>query len=204
MKVIYVDGTLKAVDSLTDTDLQSLASRLVSQEIYHCCSIMVSELYSHPDYTDTILEFSCKPYELEPEEAANECDWYSWADYQRHGKFDENDLREQLLEHEYDYKDRANLFYEVTNAGIITIFQYDSYEECCAGESIDLDTDEYIEACEHWIVSSWLASRLTERGQMVGELFDFDIWGRTTTGQAICLDYVIQSIAVESYSFEQE
>ena len=53
------------------------------------------------------------------------------------------------------------------------------------------------EVLEHWAVSSWLAVKLQEKGETVGELFDFTIWGRCTSGQAIGSDGVIQEIAAE-------
>jgi hypothetical protein len=55
--------------------------------------------------------------------------------------------------------------------------------------------DDPIEAYEHWIVSDWLAERLAEKGEITGELLGLTLWGRTTTGQAICLDGVIREIA---------
>ena len=52
------------------------------------------------------------------------------------------------------------------------------------------------EALEHWIVSDWLADKLEERGEMVIRDFKgLTIWGRTTSGQHISLDYVIQKIS---------
>lgn len=57
------------------------------------------------------------------------------------------------------------------------------------------------EAFEHWLVSRWLGKRLQEKGEMV--IFDFlglgAIWGRTTTGQAIYSDEVIEEIYKENY-----
>lgn len=50
------------------------------------------------------------------------------------------------------------------------------------------------EPFEHWIVSSWLAERLAERGALVGEWCDLHIWGRETTEQAIILDGIISEI----------
>lgn len=50
------------------------------------------------------------------------------------------------------------------------------------------------EIFEYWAVSSWLADKLKERGEMVASAYP-DIWGRATTGQAIHLDGVIRSIA---------
>ena len=55
--------------------------------------------------------------------------------------------------------------------------------------------DEYAEeALEHWLVSDWLANRLREQGEMVIDFMDLTIWGRTTSGQAICIDSVIEDI----------
>lgn len=55
------------------------------------------------------------------------------------------------------------------------------------------DNAEPAEVYEWWIVSGWLANRLEAEGEIV---FDGDIWGRQTTGQAIKMDYVIQKIAL--------
>lgn len=59
------------------------------------------------------------------------------------------------------------------------------------------DLEDYrSEIYEHWIVSSWLASKLEEQGEtVVKDVLGIDyIWGRTSTGQAIWCDYVIQKI----------
>lgn len=55
--------------------------------------------------------------------------------------------------------------------------------------------DECSEVFEHWIVTKWFAGKLAEKGEAVAELFDFWVWGRTCTGQAIMLDSVIEQIA---------
>lgn len=71
-----------------------------------------------------------------------------------------------------------------------------NYEEFCLEH--DVDTDEYREEVyEHWLVSNWLARKLSERGYVTGNLCGLTIWGRCCTGQAICLDHVIQEIACE-------
>lgn len=57
------------------------------------------------------------------------------------------------------------------------------------------DSDYFEEALEFWIVSDYLAKKLSEKGELVTEIFDFHIWGRTTSGQAIVLDSVMQEIA---------
>lgn len=62
-------------------------------------------------------------------------------------------------------------------------------------EELEDEQDNPSEVYEHWIVSSWFAGKLKEQGESVGELFGLTIWGRTTTGQAISMDSVIQQIA---------
>ena len=56
------------------------------------------------------------------------------------------------------------------------------------------DEDYPDEALEHWLVSNWLAERLREEGEMVIEFLGLTIWGRTTSGQAIYIDSVIEDI----------
>jgi len=61
----------------------------------------------------------------------------------------------------------------------------------------EFDIEPYTnEALEHWIVSDWLADKLEECGEMVIRDFKgLTIWGRTTSGQHISLDYAIQKIS---------
>ena len=51
------------------------------------------------------------------------------------------------------------------------------------------------EPLEFWLVSNWLASQLEKHGGCVHDLGDAMIWGRTTSGQAISQDSIIQDIA---------
>jgi hypothetical protein len=50
------------------------------------------------------------------------------------------------------------------------------------------------EVFEHWVVTSWLGEKLASYGEKVGPLSDLTIWARTTTGQRISIDGVIQRI----------
>tara|TARA_R100001509_G_scaffold19762_1_gene10172 strand:- start:265 stop:429 length:165 start_codon:yes stop_codon:yes gene_type:complete len=49
---------------------------------------------------------------------------------------------------------------------------------------------------ETWIVTSWLAARLLEQDEVVIDFRGLWMWQRTTTGQAIYMDEVIQAIAL--------
>src|SRR5258707_13415197 len=49
------------------------------------------------------------------------------------------------------------------------------------------------EVYEHWAVSPWLASKLAAQGEKVNMDFaNLNVWARTTTGQQISGDSVIQ------------
>lgn len=51
------------------------------------------------------------------------------------------------------------------------------------------------EVYEHWSVSNWLADKLEEQGEKIDRDFaSHNVWARTTTGQAISMDYVIRVI----------
>jgi len=66
-------------------------------------------------------------------------------------------------------------------------------------ESLD-DEGEPIEIYEHWIVTDWFVDKLIEHGESVEkDFFGLSIWGRTTTGQAIYLDSVIEDIYHDLY-----
>jgi len=58
----------------------------------------------------------------------------------------------------------------------------------------DEETEEYQEVYEYWIVSEWLAERLKQAGEPVIKSDFGTWWGRTSTGQSIILDSVIEKI----------
>lgn len=71
------------------------------------------------------------------------------------------------------------------------------YDSVC-GDCFDPDP---IEALQFFIVTDWLADRLLEKGEMVSkDLAGLTVWGRTTFGQAISMDSVIQDIYKEMVS----
>lgn len=77
----------------------------------------------------------------------------------------------------------------------------DEPENCpkCGSDDVDIsiETDER-DIFEHWIVSDWLARQLESHGEVVEmDFHGLTVWGRSTTGQAILLDGVIERIYVE-------
>lgn len=71
----------------------------------------------------------------------------------------------------------------------------DGYKDFCDEHSIDID--EYIDVYEHWAVTSWFADKLRAKGEIVGDFGNLTVWGRTCTGQAISMDWVVQEIHKE-------
>ena len=68
-------------------------------------------------------------------------------------------------------------------------------EDACYADNLEPYAREVF---EHWIVSDWLADRLAEKGEKVDKDFaGMTIWARTTTGQAIYADSVIEEITKE-------
>lgn len=76
-----------------------------------------------------------------------------------------------------------------------------AYREACEAESVD---PHQWEVYEHWIVSDWLARKLRAQGERVGECGGLTIWGRTTTGQAIAMDSVIEDIWLALHANDAE
>jgi hypothetical protein len=78
--------------------------------------------------------------------------------------------------------------------------ELDAWRDCCEVNGID---PQQTEAYEHWIVSDWLAQKLAAKGSMVGrDIYGLTVWGRCTTGQAICMDGVIGEIYRELHELD--
>ena len=74
-------------------------------------------------------------------------------------------------------------------------------KELC--QQFDVNTDDFRgDIYEHWLTSDWLARKLKERGETIGELCGLTIWGRGCTGMSMTLDSVMQSIACDLWSDE--
>ena len=58
----------------------------------------------------------------------------------------------------------------------------------------DRETGDFIEVFEYWFVSSWLGRKLLEKDELIIKSGNLTIWGRTTTGQHITMDSVIEDI----------
>ena len=79
-------------------------------------------------------------------------------------------------------KNQSTLVEEMMQANLISFEYPDSFVD---------------DVLEWWLVDSWLAERLQQQGEVVIEEYGCYWWGRSTSGQAIYLDSVIQSICEE-------
>ena len=60
------------------------------------------------------------------------------------------------------------------------------------------NTEKYDEVFEWWLVTPYLAELLKGNGEIILADYDCYWWGRTTAGQALYMDYVIQKIAEQT------
>lgn len=82
-------------------------------------------------------------------------------------------------------------------------YTYEEFTSLYQGQLIEgtEDDPEYEEVFEHWIVSEYLATALEKHDEAITrDFYGFTIWGRTCTGQAISLDYVIGKIYEELHA----
>jgi hypothetical protein len=88
--------------------------------------------------------------------------------------------------------------YTQNDDGTWTHSEYGTFDDDAATicDFQNLDPYDYArEIFEHWIVTDWLADKLAAKGEAVSkDIAGLTVWGRTTTGQAISMDHVIEQI----------
>ncbi|MGX5776987.1 hypothetical protein [Methylorubrum zatmanii] len=73
-----------------------------------------------------------------------------------------------------------------------------AWQACCEAEDIE---PHELEVYELWAVSTWLAEKLQVAGERVDTDFaGLNVWARTTSGQAISIDAVIEHITREMHA----
>jgi len=80
-----------------------------------------------------------------------------------------------------------------------SLISEDDYYACnqCDCDTFAEPEMEPKEILEWWLVDEWFYNRLRDLGEAVWTNGEIYLWGRTTSGQAISLDGVISSIALE-------
>lgn len=171
------------------TTNQRIVGKLVEREVIACASFMVSECYAaqcqHGAFPEEFFEdlFRGAP---DYEEECRENGWHEITEA------DQKHLEEEGM----TSLEASDLTF--INPGDNEESEANSWEELAEEQGLADDArDNAPEVLEHWIVTPWAARKLAEHGEATGELFDFHIWGRTTSGQAILLDSVWCDIAKE-------
>lgn len=148
---------------------------LVKREVHYCVSSLVSTLagaygYGSTNAMETLAEQAC-------ELCVSIEDWEEPAIQAGWSRIEHSGMFSAPLGHDPKLAD------------------YESWQELCE----DNDIEPYQrEVFEHWIVSDWLADKLIEKGEKVDKDFaGLTVWGRTTTGQGIAQDWVIEQIHAE-------
>lgn len=154
---------------------------LVRREVHYCVSSLVSTLasgYGAPHVSRDLDDLAEQAMELcspipDYEEAAREEGWDFNPEHETFFK--------RVRGHAVGY-DNSQIF-------------ADDWAGLCCRENIDPYEREVF---EHWIVSNWLADKLAEKGEKVDKDFaGLTVWARTTTGQAIASDWVIEQIVAD-------
>lgn len=188
-------------DSMTN---HRIITKLVEREVTCNVNRLVSHFAHHPDaldgsgyYYEDILDLCRCPadpkdvleehgYSLQEAENEwhividSELEEFQWVAEQLakpHPEESDEELMEKLMTYSH---------------GIVC--DEDSHQEALDHLRIEIE-DHDSEVYEHWVVSEHLAERLKENGQTVGELFGLTIWGRTTTGQSMVIDWIMNKIA---------
>lgn len=161
---------------------QRILAKLVEREVLHCISSTVSHFAQNPDscvdsvdYDDVLNLLSTPNYEQAGLDHIATLDRDELLDIIDDTSIDENASDDELRE----------LAIETAS---------NDWSEFCSDNRLDPEDDE---ALEHWAVTSWFKGKLAEHGAITGDLLDFDVWGRTCSGQSISMDGVILAIAAE-------
>jgi hypothetical protein len=149
---------------------------LVRREVCHTCSYLVSTLaanYGLVSNSAELGELVEQAYEL----AAPIDDWAETA-IQNGWRVDPTD---------------PNYFIHPDHPDA----RFDDPQRACE-EISGIDDPCQFEVYEHWIITDWLADKLEAHGEKVDRDFaGLTVWARTTTGQAIAADSVIEAITAE-------
>ena len=105
-------------------------------------------------------------------------------------------LGETLVKREFGFN-MTSFITEALNCGDMGNQEMPSLEDIENFYGLDSEQEPQ-EILEWWPVSDWMKDKLLEKGEPILNYQDYNyFWGRTCSGQAICLDHVIQTIAKE-------
>jgi hypothetical protein len=176
-----------------EINLQRNCDEFVHREVYYCVSSLVHELAQNEKYMDDLMQV-CIADDWESAGQDNGIEVREDPDCAGSWQYSTEDSGKESEtwkpEEDENEEDRPNPWKDLKADS-----ELEAWREACEEENIE---PQQREAYEHWIVSSYLAEKLEEKGEMITHDFlGLTIWGRTCTGQAISMDYVIRTIYKE-------
>jgi hypothetical protein len=195
-------------DLYSNDKIREKAKQLVRQNVTCCVSSLIYQI-TNPD-GDVDVSTLCTGLGLSYEDDIMPIleikDWDEAADNHIRNDMDRDELREYLSDQDVEFVDDEFEFdiekdtvehvpTEELRLLAIKAMEEQGAEEFCNENNIEPEVSEVF---EHWIVDSWFAGKLAERGHPIAHDFlGMTIWGRPTTGQSISMDGVVLEIAAE-------
>ncbi|TIW21326.1 MAG: hypothetical protein E5V63_29635 [Mesorhizobium sp.] len=162
------------------------AEDIVRMEVHYCVSSLVSILAANdgkPGYSASMFDLCEQALELASpiedwEEAARDAGWREFDPPSQGSTVCRNATEAEKVD---------------DDSGPLTYAS--DWQDACNVDGLEPYDREVF---EHWIVSDWLADKLAAKGEKVDKDFaGMTVWARTTTGQGIAGDWVIESIIAD-------
>lgn len=175
----------------TEVEKDRVLRRLVDREILHCVSSLIYELTQSPGVLDEETSINLWRGIPDYEQAATDAGWQCADTNLWINEFGEEQLEEDAR------RDDVETWMPVSEGAyyhldLVETCEAEDWEELCYLQSIEPIENE---VSEHWLVTKYFGEELEEHGERVVELHGLTIWCRTTSGQMIAADYIIEEIA---------
>lgn len=178
---------------MTDQELHDAARRLVANEVHYCVSGLISAALQNFEAATALGIGEDDLYTL----ASRRADADDYADAAPEGF-----IVMQVPDEEHEGEGAGRWEWMGPNSDEVYTDDGGEYFDTeveawrSAFETNNLDEPDGREVYEHWLISDWLADKLEERGEsVVRDVLGLTIWGRTTSGQMIAADSIIEAIA---------
>lgn len=180
----------KAPIQATDAQIVTMADNLVRRDIRYCVSHLVTALMATA-YQEGAL--------IDEDDAATLAMVAPGVDEYSEAAAYNDETKRATVERDAD---AGGAFYRWTlpddDGDVIASGEEETELEAWRAvyEAANADQPDGREVFEHWLVTDDLARRLEAHGESVArDVQGLTIWGRSTTGQGIAMDRVIQDIA---------
>lgn len=189
--------------NITPEMIEEKVEMLVRNEIHSCVSYMVSQVRelamnaNDYDLSEQVMELSVmQPTENDYEEAAAQEDWNTYSEAVEWAKENEKlfTLGRFIIDQDLKDADKDLIYIQIVDDEFVdSTWLINDWGELCKEQDIEPEESEIY---EHWVVSDWLARKLSEKGHKVdNDFMGLTIWGRPTTGRSISMDGVMKEIA---------